>query len=55
MFLKAFNLVFSYAEVLFIDEKSKPLEIEDKINITLVIIDMEHIKWYIQLNLGVKY
>ena len=47
--------MFSYTEVLFIGEKSKPLEIEDKINITLFIIDMQHIKWYIQLNLGVKY
>ena len=40
IFLKTFNLAFSYTEVLFIDQKSKPLEIEDKININLVIIDM---------------
>ena len=35
--LKMFNLEFSYIEVWFTDQNSKPLEIEDKINITLVI------------------
>ena len=37
IFLKIFDLEFSYIEVWFTDENSKPLEIEDKINITLVI------------------
>ena len=37
IFLKIFNSEFSYIEVWFNDQKSKPLEIEDKINITLVI------------------
>ena len=37
VFLKTFNSEFSYIEVWFTDRKSKPLEIEDKINITLVI------------------
>ena len=37
MFLKTFNSEFSYIEVWFTDQNSKPLEIEDKINITLVI------------------
>ena len=37
IFLKTFNSEFSYYEVWFIDQNSKPLEIEDKINITLVI------------------
>ena len=37
MFLKTFNSEFSYIEVWFIDQNSKPLEIEDKINITLII------------------
>ena len=37
IFLKTFNSVFSYIEVWFTDQNSKPLEIEDKINITLVI------------------
>ena len=37
IFLKTFNSEFSYIEVWFTDRKSKPLEIEDKINITLVI------------------
>ena len=35
--LKTFNLVFSYIEVLFTDQNVKPLKIEDKINITLVV------------------
>ena len=42
-FLKTFDLEFSYIEVWFTDQNSKPLEIEDIINITLVI------------NLSVKY
>ena len=37
MFLKSFNYKFSYIEVWFSDQSSKPLEIEDKTNITLVI------------------
>ena len=36
-FLKTFNLEFSHIEVWFTDQNSKPLEIEDKINITLFI------------------
>ena len=43
IFLKTFNPEFSYIEVWFTDQNSKPLEIKDKINITLVI------------NLSVKY
>ena len=34
--LKTFSSEFSYIEVWFTDQTSKPLEIEDKINITLV-------------------
>ena len=37
IFLKAFNSEFLYIEVWFTDQNSKPLEIGDKINITLVI------------------
>ena len=37
LFLKAFNSEFSYIEVQFTDQNFKPLEIEDKIKITLVI------------------
>ena len=37
IFLKAFNSEFLYIEVWFTNQNSKPLEIEDKINITLVI------------------
>ena len=36
-FLKTFHSEFSYIEVWFTDQNSKPLETEDKINITLVI------------------
>ena len=37
IFLKRFNSIFSYIEVWFTYPNSKPLEIEDKIDITLVI------------------
>ena len=37
IFLKTFDSEFSYIELWFTDQNSKPLEIEDKINITLVI------------------
>ena len=37
IFLKTFNSEFSYIEVWFTDQNSRPLEVEDKINITLVI------------------
>ena len=37
IFLKTFNSEFSYIQVWVTDQNSKPLEIEDKINITLVI------------------
>ena len=36
--LKTFNSEFSYIEVWFTDQNSKPPEMEDKININLVII-----------------
>ena len=37
IFLKTFDSEFSYIEVWFLDQNSNPLEIEDKINITIVI------------------
>ena len=37
LFLKTFNLEFSYIKVRFIDQNSKPLEIEDKISLTLAV------------------
>ena len=37
IFLKTFDSEFSYIEVCYTDENSKPLKIEDKINVTLVI------------------
>ena len=36
-FKKSFNSKFTYFELWFTNQSSKPLEIEDKINITLVI------------------
>ena len=37
IYLKTFDSEFSYIEVWFTDQNSNPLEIEDKINITLGI------------------
>ena len=37
IFLKTFNSEFSYIKVWFTDQNCLPLEIEDKINITLVV------------------
>ena len=37
IFLKTFDSEFSYVELWFTDQNCKALEIEDKINITLVI------------------
>ena len=37
IFLKTFDSEFSYIKVWFTDQNSNPLEIDDKINITLVI------------------
>ena len=37
IFSETFSSEFSYIEVCFTDENSKPIEIDDKINITLVI------------------
>ena len=37
MFLKTFESEFSYIEVWFTDQNSKPLDIQDKTKITLVI------------------
>ena len=37
IFLKTFNSEFQDIEVWFTDQNSEPLEIEDKINLTLVI------------------
>ena len=36
-FLKTFDSEFSYIEVWFTDQKSNPLEKEDKTNITVVL------------------
>ena len=37
IFLKNFNSEFSYTQIQFIDQNCKPLQVEDKIDITLVI------------------
>ena len=53
IFLKTVNSELSSTEVWFTDQNSKTLEIEDKVNITLVI-NAQHKKWYfIQLKLEI--
>ena len=37
IFLKTFNSEFQQIKVWFTDQNSKPLEVEDKINITLIV------------------
>ena len=37
IFLKTFNSEFQEMKVWFTDENSKPLELEDKINLTLIV------------------
>ena len=37
IFLKTFNSEFQEIKVWFIDQNNKPLELEDKINLTLII------------------
>ena len=37
VFLKKFNSEFREIKLWFIDQKSRPLELEDKINVTLII------------------
>ena len=37
VFLKTFNAEFREIKVWFTDQKSRPLEVEDKINVTLII------------------
>ena len=51
IFLKPFNSEFSYTEVWFTDQNSKPLEVEDKINIILVITEQRNKSVLFILNL----
>ena len=37
IFLKTFNSEFQEIKVWFKDQNSKPLEVEDKINLTLIV------------------
>ena len=37
IFLKTFNFEFQEIKIWFTDQTSKPLEVEDKINLTLII------------------
>ena len=57
IFLKTFNSKFLYVEVWFTDQNSELLEIEDKINITLVINQSIKNKKQcaIQFNLEIEY
>ena len=57
IFLKTFNSEFSNIEVWITDQNSKPLEIEDKINLTSVINQSVKCKKQcaIQFNLEIEY
>ena len=57
LFSKIFDSEFWYIELWFTDQNSKPLEIERKINVTLVInLVVKYKKWCaIQFNLEIKY
>ena len=57
MLLKMFDLEFSSIEVWFTDQNSKPLDIEDRINITLVINEsITYKKWCaIQFDQEIEY
>ena len=46
IFLKTFNSEFEEIKVCFTDQSSKPLEVEDKINVTLIINSMDIIKMF---------
>ena len=57
IFSKTFDSEFSYIEVWSTDQNSNPLEIENKINITLFInCSVKYKKWHaIQFNQEIKY
>ena len=57
IFLKTFHSEFLYIEVWFTDQNFNPLEIEDKINFTLVINQsITDKKWHaIQFNVEIEY
>ena len=42
MYSKTFDWEFSYIEILITDKSSQPLDIDDRINITLVITEVEN-------------
>ena len=44
IFLKTFNLEFQEVKVWFTDQTGKPLEVEDKINLTMIIKQYEYYK-----------
>ena len=44
IFLKIFNSQFQAIEVWFTDQNSQPLEVEDRINLTLVVKLYSHYK-----------
>ena len=54
IFLKTFGPEFNEIKVWFTDQNSQPLEIEGRINLTL-IIKWTLQKWGIQLNLEIEY
>ena len=56
IFLKIFNSEYDEIIVWFTDQNSQPLEIEDRINLTMVIKWRLYVwKWDIQLNQKIEY
>ena len=54
IFLKTFNSEYDEIKVWFTDQKSQPLEIEDRINLT-IIVKWTLEKWDIQMNQEIEY
>ena len=45
IFLKTFNSEFQEIKIWFTDQKNNPLEVEDKINVTLIINNMDRMQF----------
>ena len=54
IFLKTFNSVFPEIKIWFTDQTSKPLEVEDKTNLTLIIKYVEKMQFPLNAILIVK-
>ena len=50
IFLKALNSEFQEIKVWFTDQNSQPLEVEDKINLTLIVNNMDRMQFLLYKN-----